>query len=465
MLPRSAQASTMSQGLSHLLIVGAARRERLAAGDSYEAALFEDAQARVTRGPAGHLPTRITLPAAELPFIRPSKAAFSALSECGLLRIDDFDRAFPNHQLTGTRLILTQSTYLLQKWRDLLEPSGHIVATASRDALARGAPEALEGRGPWRAFKIIDLGAGHHHEIAPGLETELVPQPTMEQGDPETASSLEVALGSAFSRRSREDRFAICRLIFGRLPESAVAALTFASAAREQQDLGAARAALDTAAFLAPDWEAVHYEDGKFWLGCEDLDRARAAFERAAELMPSFSAAHVNLGATLGELGRPDDALKAFSSALREDPDNVALLNNIGVVSRELGRLEESEAALNDVVRLAPTFVFGHYNLGHTRLLGGNYRGALEAYEEGQRRDPERNRRQGCRLAVARFANGDLEGAERDLWQMAQLAPAEEREDLLLEAYEIGQALIQAHPALDAHRAFLERIAAALGSR
>ena len=453
----------MSQGLSHLLIVGATRQERLAAGNSYEAALLEDAQARASPGPTGHLPTRMTLPAAELPFVRPSKDAYSALSGRCLLRVDDLDRAFPNHQVTGTRLILTQSTYLLQKWRDLLEPSGHIVATASRDALARGAPEALEGRGPWRAFKIIDLGAGHQDEIATGLEPELVSESTGQQGDPEPA--LEAALASAFGSRSPENRLAICQRVFGRLIESAVAALAFASAAREQQDLGAARAALDTAAFLAPDWEAVHYEDGKFWLGCEDLDHARAAFERAAELMPSFSAAHVNLGATLGELGRPDDALRAFSSALQEDPHNVALLNNIGVVSRELGKLEESEAALTEVVRLAPTFVFGHYNLGHTRLLGGNYGGALEAYEEGQRRDPERNRRQGCRLAVARFANGDLKGAERDLWQMAQLVTVEEREDLLLEAYEIGQALIEAHPALEAHRAFLDRIAAALGSR
>jgi len=34
---------------------------------------------------------------------------------------------------------------------------------------------------------------------------------------------------------------------------------------------------------------------------------------------------------------------------------------------------------------------------------------------------------------------------------------------MLLEAYEVGQALVQARPELAAHRAFLDRIVASLG--
>jgi len=74
--------------------------------------------------------------------------------------------------------------------------------------------------------------------------------------------------------------------------------------------------------------------------------------------------------------------------------------------------------------------------------------------------DPQQNRRQGCRLAVVRFANGDAAGAERDLWQNANGAPPDEREDLLLEAYEIAHALLIQHPALEPHRAFLDRLGA-----
>jgi tetratricopeptide (TPR) repeat protein len=194
----------------------------------------------------------------------------------------------------------------------------------------------------------------------------------------------------------------------------------------------------------------------------DDLPRARDAFQRAADLMPTFSAAFSNLGATLGELGEPAAALAAFRQALAHDPQSFTILNNIGVVCRELGRLADSEEAFRRVAAIDPGFVFGHYNLGHTLFLAGRYPDALGAYEEGQRRDPQQNRRQGCRLAVVRLANGDADGAERDLWRAAGAAAPDEREDLLLEAYEIVQALMTQHPALAAHRAFLDRIGAEL---
>jgi tetratricopeptide (TPR) repeat protein len=108
--------------------------------------------------------------------------------------------------------------------------------------------------------------------------------------------------------------------------------------------------------------------------------------------------------------------------------------------------------------------VFGHYNLGHTLFLAGRYADALAEYEEGQRRDPEQNRRQGCRLAIVRFANGDRAGAERDLWRFADQAPPDEREDLLLEAYEIVRALTAARRDLDPDGAFLDRIASRIAS-
>jgi tetratricopeptide (TPR) repeat protein len=126
------------------------------------------------------------------------------------------------------------------------------------------------------------------------------------------------------------------------------------------------------------------------------------------------------------------------------------------VVSRELGRLDRSEAALRRVVELAPGFVFGHYNLGHTLFLEAKYPDALRAYEEGQRLDPEKNRRQACRLAIVRLANGDLAGAERDLRHVSEVAPAEEREDLLLEAYDIAHALQALQPGLAGDAAYLD---------
>jgi hypothetical protein len=63
---------------------------------------------------------------------------------------------------------------------------------------------------------------------------------------------------------------------------------------------------------------------------------------------------------------------------------------------------------------------------------------------------------------VARFAAGDMAGAERDLWRSADAAPPEEREDLLLEAYDIVSALLARHPEREGDRGFLVRIGAAI---
>jgi tetratricopeptide (TPR) repeat protein len=372
--------------------------------------------------------------------------------------VDEIDRAFPDHQAGGTRLVLTQSTYLLQKWIDQLDPRDQIVATADRRSLEEGAPEFLQRRGRWSAFEVVDL------DRASGLGglrafDEASRRPATASFQPPTPGPLATTLARAYAAADPAERLRLCREAVTSDAESAVAHLALASAYRESRDL-AARDALDRAAALAPEWEAVHYESGKLWLALDDLERARDAFARAGELMPSFSAAFSNLGATLGELDRPDAALAAFEQALTSDPASFTILNNIGVVNRELGRFDVSESVFRRVVAIAPAFVFGHYNLGHTLFLAGRYAEAVRAYEEGQRRDPEPSRRQGCRLAVVRLATGDAAGAERDLWRAANDAPPDEREDLLLEAYEILLALIARHPELSTHQPLVDRIGA-----
>jgi hypothetical protein len=59
---------------------------------------------------------------------------------------------------------------------------------------------------------------------------------------------------------------------------------------------------------------------------------------------------------------------------------------------------------------------------------------------------------------MMRFANGDVDGARRDLWRAVDDARPDERTDLLEEAYEIAAALIAAHPGLKGCTAFVEEI-------
>ena len=420
--------------MPHRLVIGGTREERL----------------RFARGAEAGAPA-IPLDTRTLPFVRPEDIQMPPAPR--VIVLEDAERAFPDAQAGGTRLVLTQSTYLVQKWVDRLGADDRIIATADRAVLERCAPEALQGRGAWEAFAILDLDSSSHQSSVVSHQSSVV-SPQLPAPSP-----LVETLAQAFAAPSSEERLQLCQGATQSDPSSGVAWLALASACRETRDGDAARDALTRAAALAPEWEAIAYESGKLWLVHDDMAQARDAFQRAADLMPTFSAACSNLGATLGELDEPAAALKAFRQALAHDLRSFTILNNIGVVCRELGRLDESEAAFRGVIEINPAFVFGHYNLGHTLFLAGTYPEALGAYEEGQRRDPQQSRRQGCRLAVVRFANGDIPGAERDLWRCVDTAPPDEREDLLLEAYEIARALLTQHPALE-QRAFLDRIGA-----
>ena len=423
-----------------------------------------DDRHRASRSPIPATHTPVILNTATLPFTRAEDVALPPSPR--VLLLDDIEQAFPDAQTGGTRLVLTQSTYLMQTWIDRLDQGDRIVATADRAALERCAPEALQGRGPWGAFEIVDTTklstTGDTEDAEEKIKRISSPVSTVSSAveSSEVESSEVASLARAYASTDPAERLRLCREAVSLDPESAVAHLALASACRETRDGTAASAALDRALALAPDWEAAHYERAKLCLVHDDLTRARDAFQRAADCMPAFSAAFSNLGATLGELDEPAAALRAFRQALAHDPRSFTILNNIGVVCRELGHLDESEAALRRVIAINPAFVFGYYNLGHTLFLAGRFADALAAYEEGQQRDPGKNRRQGCRLAVVRFANGDAAGAEHDLWRFANAAPPGEREDLLLEACEIVRALLSQHPALSAHRPWLDRIGA-----
>ncbi len=414
----------------HRLILGGTRAERLLAARA-----------------AGINTTVIALDASTLPFVRPTDVELPEPAPHTVL-IEDVDRSFPDVQSPDTRLVLTQSTFLLQAWIDALDSGDRIIATADRVALERAAPEAFKRRGPWNTFEIHQIdGSGVHID-------------TKDTKDISNRPAIALLAKAYAATADPEVRVRLCGEAVAIDPQSATAWLALASARRERRDGDGAMAALDRAAELAPDWAAVPYERGKLLLVFEDMAGARDAFGHAGQMMPRFAAAFSNLGATLGELGDSSGAAAAFEQALAHDPRNYTVWNNVGIVRRELGQLAESETALRSVIELEPSFVFGHYNLGHTLFLSGRYQEALEAYEEGRRRDPHKNVRQGCRLALARFAAGDVEIAEHEFWRLANAAAADERIDLVLEAYEIVHAIIPTHPAPATAHGFHDRLGA-----
>lgn len=311
------------------------------------------------------------------------------------LWLRDLHLAFPLQQTPGIRLVLVQSTYQLQRVLDALatNPSYTIVA----DADDRIRSEMSGRRGPWARIEVVDLGdSGTARSEGPGYET---PDAFTDAASSPPALLLHRATASLMRQNGEE-----------------------------------AIELLEEALRLDPTWEATHFELGKLWLRAEDTERAAAAFTEAGRLMPTFAAAFSNLGAALGELDRSAEALSALEQALRHDPYGFPILNNIGAVNRELGELQEAETSFRRVIELAPSFVFGYYNLGHTLFLVGRFADARAAYEEGYSRDRQKNPRQGCRLAVARAAAGDSAGAIEQLARVSAAVPEEVMRELAAEA-------------------------------
>jgi tetratricopeptide (TPR) repeat protein len=334
----------------------------------------------------------------------------------------DLHLAFPAGQTSGTRLVLTQSTYQLQRWLDWADATPHaaLVADADRASLERSSPEAFTGRGPWRRVALVDIDAASSGAAPAALSDQDRPG--------------RHVLHEAFMQADGRQRLDACREALEQDLENPALYLAFASTCMELQLLDAAHDALEEATALAPDWEAVHFERGKLLLRLDRTAAAADAFAEAARLMPTFSAALLNLGGALGEMGRRDEARDALQRALAVDPRSHTALNNLGAVYREEGRFEEAAESFRQVIALAPSFVFGYYNLGETLLLAGDTNAARHAYEEGYARDPQKNVRQACRLAIARAASGDAAGAEALIVKVAQDADGNRASALFDEA-------------------------------
>jgi tetratricopeptide (TPR) repeat protein len=357
-----------------------------------------------------------------------------------ILWMPDLHEAAVTHQPGGTRLVTTQTSFLVQS--AIAGIGGHealCLITADHDRLTAEAPALVARRGCFASVEVAEVVGADHRASTPS--------PVWQAPTPLSASAQSERLAAAFRMDDSSARLAACvdALALGRTPAALVAT---ASVCMEVNDLDAAARDLDEALALAPEWPAAWFERGKLSLRRDDMTRASEDFRNAADRMPGFGAAWANLGATLGELDRPAEALEAFEAALACDPGSHQAVNNIGVVQRELGQLAAAEASFRQVTALTPNLAFGYYNLGHTLFLQGRYQAALQAYLDGQRRDPDRNPVQATRLAMCRLASGDAVGALSDLRRATEQLPRDYRRQLLDDTHAIAWALLTDRPDL-----------------
>jgi tetratricopeptide (TPR) repeat protein len=342
-------------------------------------------------------------------------------AEASTLLLDSLAAAFPAGQLGGTRLLLTQPTYQLQRWLDWLagHPSLQVVADMS-SADPETVREAGARRGAWARSALVPV--------------------LSEVATPEEPTPFD-EISAAFRQTDVSHRLRVCRRVVEMAPGDPASLLALASASIEHGDFETAADALEEALRLDPAWEATHFELGKLWLRLDDTERAASAFRAATTHMPSLAVAHSNLGAALAELERPEEALEVLEIAAALDPFGHTVHSNRGAALRDLGRLDEAVAAFRRVIELQPGFVFGHYNLGHALFLQGAFDDARRAYARGLDLDPEKTPRQRARLALACAGAGDTPSAVEHGLAALTAARDDGREDIRAEMLDTLRAL------------------------
>ena len=123
------------------------------------------------------------------------------------------------------------------------------------------------------------------------------------------------------------------------------------------------------------------------------------------------------------------DALYRQALALPLAPRlTLAARLNLAAQLLERGALQEAEALCQRATAVAPEIGLGWYNLGLIRRRQGDLAGALEAYREARRVQPEHPETH-QNLAVALLLGGDIEGARASFRQAITLLGAQGRGD------------------------------------
>ena len=123
------------------------------------------------------------------------------------------------------------------------------------------------------------------------------------------------------------------------------------------------------------------------------------------------------------------DALYRQALALPLAPRlTLAARLNLAAQLLERGELQEAEALCQRATVVAPEIGLGWYNLGLIRRRQGDLAGALEAYREARRVQPDHPETH-QNLAVALLLGGDIEGARASFRQAIALLGAQGRSE------------------------------------
>ena len=138
------------------------------------------------------------------------------------------------------------------------------------------------------------------------------------------------------------------------------------------------------AIYYAPRSGSARNTYGTVMQALGQYDHARAAYEAASRLEPQAAYAVNNLCYLAFVEGRLDTAIETCRKALELDPTMTAARNNLALAFAATGRIDLARAEFVDTGDRASAL----YNSGIVYLAAGDYRSALDAFDEASKARP-----------------------------------------------------------------------------
>ena len=129
---------------------------------------------------------------------------------------------------------------------------------------------------------------------------------------------------------------------------------------------------------------ALYFSGGKF-------DQATATWQALLQRSPRDADIYIGLGEALDGSGRGDEAEARFRQAVAAEPAFPSAHNALATHLFARGRIVEAAAEYRTVTELVPSSASAWSNLGGAMQMGGDFKGALDAYGRSLKLEPSKN--------------------------------------------------------------------------